>query len=393
MSYWAPVNDDWICGRLGEDEPWLLGAVNPPVFENSIFSFGTAGELAEAIKDEDENYIYWRGTNPTVDLAQRKLAALERAERAKCFGSGMGAISATIGSLVSAGDHVLVLGSIYGPTTQFLRYLGKYGVTHTQVSDLAQADSAITAATRLLYFESPSYLAYELFDIPAVTSWARSHGIVTVMDNTWSTPLFQKPLTMGVDLVLHSLSKYVGGHSDLVGGVVCGPAELVRPIARTEYMLYGSAMSPHDAAKVIKGLRTLPVRMPVHQERGLAVARFLEGHPAVRSVNHPGLPSHPGHELALRQLSGFSSLFSFSLDTDDRREVAAFLDSLRHFRIAVSWGGFESLAIAPALTTEESVRRTMGVPVGLVRLSVGLEPAATLIDDLARSLDGLPRRA
>lgn len=379
------MDDDWICGRLGEDEPWLLGAVHPPIFENSIFTFDTAADLAEAIKDEDEKYVYWRGTNPTVDLAQRKLAALERAERAKCFASGMGAISATISSLVSAGDHVLVLGAVYGPTTQFLRYLEKYGVTHTHISDLAAGDSAINASTRLLYFESPSYMRYELFDIPQVTAWAREHGLVTVMDNTWSTPIFQKPITMGVDLVLHSLSKYIGGHSDLVGGVVCGSSELVRPLARTEYMLYGAAMSPHDAGKVIKGLRTLPVRMAAHQERGLAVARFLESHPVVRTVNHPGLESHPGHALAKRQMSGFSGLLSLELDTDSRPQVAKFLDTLRHFRIGVSWGGFESLASAPALTIEESVRKTMGIPVGLVRLSVGLESAETLIEDLGQA--------
>ncbi|TDD41503.1 PLP-dependent transferase [Nonomuraea terrae] len=382
-------DDEWICGRLGEDEPWILGAVNPPVFENSLFTFGSAEELGEAIRNEDERYVYWRGTNPTVDLAQRKLAALERGERAKCFGSGMGAISATISSLVSAGDHVLVLGAVYGPTTQFLRYLEKYGVTHTHVDDLAGCDSAIKASTRLLYFESPSYMAYEVVDIAEVTAWARERGLVTAMDNTWSTPLFQKPLTMGVDLVVHSLSKYVGGHSDLVGGVVVGPARLIRPLALTEYQLYGAAMSPHDAAKVIKGLRTLPVRMAAHQERGLAVAAFLEQHPVVRSVNHPGLPSHPGHAIALRQMSGFSSLFSFVLDTDSRQEVGAFLDKLRHFRIGVSWGGFESLVNAPALTVEESVRSTMGIPVGLVRLSVGLEPADTLTKDLGAALEEL----
>ncbi|TXK39789.1 PLP-dependent aspartate aminotransferase family protein [Nonomuraea sp. C10] len=381
------MDDEWICGRLGEDEPWMLGAVNPPIFENSLFTFANAAELGEAIRNEDERYVYWRGTNPTVDLAQRKLAALERAERAKCFASGMGAISATISSLVSAGDHVLVLGAVYGPTTQFLRYLEKFGVTHTHVVDLDACDSAIKDHTRLLYFESPSYMRYEIFDIPAVTRWAAGHGLVTVMDNTWSTPIFQKPLTMGVDLVVHSLSKYAGGHSDLVGGVVAGPSRLIRPLALTEYQLYGAAMSPHDAAKVIRGLRTLPVRMAAHQERGLAVAAFLEGHPAVRRVNHPGLPSHPGHRLALRQMSGFSSLFSFELATEERDEVAAFLDELRHFRVGVSWGGFESLVNAPALSTEESVRATMGIPAGLVRLSVGLEPAETLIKDLGGALE------
>ncbi|MFC5819727.1 trans-sulfuration enzyme family protein [Nonomuraea harbinensis] len=381
------MDDEWICGRLGEDEPWMLGAVNPPIFENSLFTFPNAAELGEAIRNEDERYVYWRGTNPTVDLAQRKLAALERAERAKCFASGMGAISATISSLVSAGDHVLVLGAVYGPTTQFLRYLEKFGVTHTHVVDLDACDSAIKDHTRLLYFESPSYMRYEIFDIPAVTRWAAGNGLVTVMDNTWSTPIFQKPLTMGVDLVVHSLSKYAGGHSDLVGGVVAGPSRLIRPLALTEYQLYGAAMSPHDAAKVIRGLRTLPVRMAAHQERGLAVAAFLEGHPAVRRVNHPGLPSHPGHRLALRQMSGFSSLFSFELATEERDEVAAFLDELRHFRVGVSWGGFESLVNAPALSTEESVRATMGIPAGLVRLSVGLEPAETLIEDLGGALE------
>ncbi|MEV4888019.1 PLP-dependent aspartate aminotransferase family protein [Nonomuraea sp. NPDC055795] len=387
------MDDEWICGRLGEDEPWLLGAVNPPVFENSLFTFRTAGELGEAIKDEDERYVYWRGTNPTVDLAQRKLAALERGERAKCFASGMGAISATISSLVSAGDHVLVLGAVYGPTTQFLRYLEKFGVTHTHVSDLAGCDSAIRSSTRLLYFESPSYMRYEVFDITAVTGWARERGLVTAMDNTWSTPIFQKPLTLGVDLVLHSLSKYVGGHSDLVGGVVAGPSRLIRPLALTEYQLYGAAMSPHDAAKVIKGLRTLPVRMAAHQERGLAVAAFLDEHPAVRVVNHPGLPSHPGHARAKAQMSGFSSLFSIELDTESREEAAEFLDRLRHFRIGVSWGGFESLVNVPALSVEESVRATMGIPVGLVRLSVGLEAADTLIKDLGLALEGVGRLA
>ncbi|TDC95992.1 PLP-dependent transferase [Nonomuraea deserti] len=382
------MDDEWICGRLGEDEPWMLGAVNPPVFENSLFAFATAEELGEAVRNEDERYVYWRGTNPTVDLAQRKLAALERGERAKCLGSGMGAIAATISSLVSAGDHVLVLGAVYGPTTQFLRYLEKFGVTHTHVDDLAGCDSAIRASTRLLYFESPSYMAYAVVDIAEVAGWARERGLVSVMDNTWSTPIFQKPLTMGVDLVVHSLSKYVGGHSDLVGGVVVGPSRLIRPLALTEYQLYGAAMSPHDAAKVIKGLRTLPVRMAAHQERGLAVAAFLEGHPAVREVNHPGLPSHPGHATALRQMSGFSSLFSLALNTDSPQEVANFLDKLRYFRIGVSWGGFESLVNAPALSTEESVRATMGIPVGLVRLSVGLEPADELIKDLGQALEG-----
>ncbi|MEV4217606.1 PLP-dependent aspartate aminotransferase family protein [Nonomuraea sp. NPDC049725] len=383
------MDDEWICARLGEDEPWQLGAVNPPVFGSSVFTFGSMAELGAAIRDEDERYVYWRGTNPTVDLLQRKLAALERAERAKCFGSGMGAISAAISSLVSAGDHVLVLGAVYGPTTQFLRYLEKFGVTHTHVADLAACEEAVRPGTRLLYFESPSYMRYEIFDLEAVAGWARGHGLVTVMDNTWSTPLFQKPLTKGVDLVVHSLSKYAGGHSDVVGGVVAGPARLIRPLALTEYQLYGAAMSPHDAARVIKGLRTLPVRMAAHQERGLAVAAFLEGHPAVRRVNHPGLPSHPGHGVARGQMSGFSSLFSVELDTDSRAEVGAFLDGLRHFRIGVSWGGFESLVNAPALTVEESVRATLGVPVGLVRLAVGLEPAATLIEDLGCALGGI----
>ncbi|MEZ0075457.1 PLP-dependent aspartate aminotransferase family protein [Planotetraspora sp. GP83] len=382
------IDDSWICGRYGEDEPWTLGAVNPPVFENSLFTFPTARALSEALTAEDENYVYSRGTNPTVDLLQRKLAALERAERAKCFGSGMGAISATISSLVSAGDHVIVLGAVYGPTTQFLRYLEKFGVSHTTVhaDNPAELDSVVKQSSRMLYLESPSYMRYGIIDIRAFATWARDRGLTTVMDNTWATPIFQKPLTMGVDLVVHSLSKYIGGHSDLVGGVVAGPARLVRPLALTEYQLYGAALSAHEAGKAIRGLRTLPVRMQAHQERGLKVAEFLVKHPAIRTVNHPGLPGHPQHELALAQMTGFSSVFSFEMDTDDLAEVGRFVDALRHFRIGVSWGGHESLVNAPALTTEESVRATMGIPVGLVRLSVGLEDAGTLIADLADAL-------
>ncbi|WP_214411283.1 trans-sulfuration enzyme family protein [Sphaerisporangium fuscum] len=383
------MDDAWICGRLGEDESWQLGAVNPPVYETSLFTFPTAGALTEGLSAEDENYVYSRGTNPTVDVLQRKLAALERAERAKCFGSGMGAISATISSLVSAGDHVIVLGAVYGPTTQFLRYLEKFGVSHTTVhaDNPAALDSAVKPTTRLLYLESPSYMRYGIIDIRAFTAWARGRGITTVMDNTWSTPIFQKPLTMGVDLVVHSLSKYIGGHSDLVGGVVAGPARLVRPIAQTEYQLLGAALSAHEASKAIKGLRTLPLRMRAHQERGLEVAEFLAGHPAVRAVNHPGLPSHPGHALARTQMTGFSSVFSVELGTEDLATVARFVDGLRHFRTGVSWGGFESLVNAPALTTQESVRATMGIPLGLVRLSVGLEDASALVADLAGALE------
>ncbi|MFF5209642.1 trans-sulfuration enzyme family protein [Streptosporangium sp. NPDC000396] len=382
------IDDNWICGRYGEDEPWMLGAVNPPVFENSLFTFPTMEALSGAIPAEDERYVYSRGTNPTVDLLQRKLAALERAERAKCFGSGMGAISATISSLVSAGDHVIVVGAVYGPTTQFLRYLEKFGVSHTTVhtDNPGVLDSVVKPSTRIVYLESPSYMRCGIIDIRAFAGWARDRGLTTVMDNTWATPIFQKPLTMGVDLVVHSLSKYIGGHSDLVGGVVAGSASLVRPLALTEYQLYGAALSAHEASKAIKGLRTLPVRMRAHQERGLQVAEFLAKHPAVRAVNHPGLPGHPGHELARTQMTGFSSVFSIELDTEDRVEAGRFVDSLRHFRVGVSWGGYESLAIAPALTVEESVRATMEIPVGLVRLSVGLEDAETLIADLASAL-------
>ncbi|WP_433238043.1 trans-sulfuration enzyme family protein [Streptosporangium sp. CA-135522] len=382
------INDDWICGRYGEDEPWMLGAVNPPVFENSLFTFPTVQALSESLPDEDENYVYSRGTNPTVDLLQRKLAALERGERAKCFGSGMGAISATISSLVSAGDHVIVVGAIYGPTTQFLRYLEKFGVSHTTVhtDNPDVLDSAVNSRTRMVYLESPSYMRFGIIDLRAFTGWARERGLTTVMDNTWATPIFQKPLTMGVDLVVHALSKYIGGHSDLIGGVVVGSTRLIRPIALTEYQLYGAALSAHEAAKAIKGLRTLPVRMPAHQERGLRVAEFLAEHPAVRAVNHPGLPGHPGHELARAQMTGFSGLFSIELDTEEIAEVTRFVNALRHFRVGVSWGGFESLVIAPALTVRESLRATMGIPLGLVRLSVGLEEADTLIADLAEAL-------
>jgi cystathionine beta-lyase/cystathionine gamma-synthase len=266
------------------------------------------------------------------------------------------------------------------------------GVATTFVAgdDLEEIEAAIGERTRLIYLESPSTGKFTLQDIAAITRLARPRGIRVVCDNTWATPLFQNTLDLGADLEIHSVSKYLGGHSDIVAGVVLGSRESVDAIATTEGELVGGRMAPFEAWLLLRSLRTLPARMALHQANGLAVARFLENHPAIRQVAHPGLASHPQHELAQRQMQGFSSLFGFTLATDDITAIKRFFNATRLFRRAVSWGGHESLIYSPVISyiREQPPERlaAMGLEPGLMRVSVGLEDSADLIADLEQAL-------
>jgi len=243
----------------------------------------------------------------------------------------------------------------------------------------------------MLYIESPNSARFGLQDIEALCALVKPRGIRVLIDNTWATPLFQKPLALGVDLELHSVSKYLSGHSDLVAGVVLGKAELVDAIATREAELLGGKMAPFEAWLLLRSLRTLPARMALHQANGLAVGRFLEAHPAIAEVRHPGLPSHPDHALAKRQMEGFSSLFSFKLKTDHLPAIKAFFDSLKLFGRGVSWGGHESLIYSPVISAVKEQPperlRAMGLAPGLMRVAVGLENPEDLTADLAQALE------
>ena len=380
--------------HYGEDRASHHGAAVPPLYQTSTFTFEDWDAIDAAFDDRTNAYIYSRAGNPTVRLAEEKLAHLAGGERARLFGSGMAAISAAILSSVDAGDHVVAVRNVYGPANNLLNvYLRrKMGVETTFVGgeDVAEFEDAITDRTRLIYLESPSSAVFGLQDLAAVADLARSRGVRTAIDNTWATPLFQQPLALGIDLEVHSCSKYLGGHSDLVGGVVIGRAADLDALAVAEGELLGGTMAPSTAWLLTRSLRTLPVRLRQHETNALRVAHFLEKHPGVRRVFYPGLESHPQHVLARRQMSGTTGLMGFELATDDLDAIKRFVDRLEVFQLGVSWGGHESLIYAPAISYLKELPpdrfEALGIALGTMRISVGLEHADDLVTDLTQAL-------
>ncbi|HYN79956.1 MAG TPA: aminotransferase class I/II-fold pyridoxal phosphate-dependent enzyme [Gemmatimonadaceae bacterium] len=355
-----------------------------PIVQTSLFAFPSFDALAAAHADESHNYVYTRGQNPTVEVLEKKLAALERGESCKAFGSGMAAVSAVIMGLLSAGDHILFVNHTYGPTIRLAKYLKRFGIEHTLLLDIEPDDvqSAMRPNTRLLWLESPGTMTFRTLDVAAISNIAREHGALTCIDNSWASPLFQKPITHGVDTVVHSATKYIGGHSDVVAGAVITSVKLMEQIYRV-FLLNGGILHPFDSWLVLRGLRTMPVRMQQHEADALRVAEYLRNRPDVSAVNHPafGVPS--------RSLTGYSGVFSFELANGGFDEVRHFIDGLKRFRIGVSWGGVESLVISPNRGDNLASLDAQRIPHGLIRFSIGLEGADILIEDIAASLDGL----
>ena len=373
-----------LCAHAGEDPTRCFGAPVPPIYQNSLFTAPDVEAFLHRAGRQPDKYDYSRVANPTTDVLEAKLAALEKAEAARCFASGMAAVSAAIMHCVGAGDHLIAVDTIYGPTRKLLtEYLPKYQVSTTFVpgDDPQQFADALQPNTRLIYLESPSSLVFHLQDLAAVAAIARERGIVTAIDNSWASPYFQNPIELGIDLVIHSATKYLGGHSDLVAGVVLGSRERLRELCEWEGQLLGGMLDPFAAWLMLRGVRTLPVRLDRHQQSGMAVARFLEAHPKVARVYYPGLPSHPQYELAQRQMRGTSGLLSFSLKEPGVEAVSRVVDALQYFGIGVSWGGFESLAIPITVSAPEAPEPEWGI-----RLHVGLETADDLLSDLDHAL-------
>ncbi len=393
------INDSLMPGA--HKDPY--GAVVPPIYQNSLFTFDSWDAIETAFDDKINNSIYTRGNNPTVTLAEQKIAMLagnsvnsdgQDSHKGKLFASGMAAISAGILHFLSAGDHMITLKNTYGPAISLINdfIVPKMEVSVSYVSgrDIEEIASLIRPNTRLIYLESPTSVVFSLQDLAKVAELAKRHGIATMIDNTWATPIFQKPLTLGIDLEVHSCSKYLGGHSDIVAGVLIGRQKLIDAIHVREYELLGACMSPMQAWLLLRSLRTLDLRMARHQQSALKVAQFLEQHPAIEQVNYPGLESFAQHQLAKTQMSGFSGLLSFRLRSSQPDDVKNFFNHLKLFQIGVSWGGHESLIYAPAISClkEQSFAqfKKMGIAIGDMRISVGLENADDLIADLAASL-------
>ncbi len=367
-----------ICIHWGEDPERYMGSVVPPIFQNSLFT----APSVDARSRKSGRYIYTRESNPTTDILNRKIAALEGAEEARCFASGMAAISAAVMSQLRSGDHVVCVKNVYYPARALLQdYLNRFGVevSFVQGTRVEDFEQALRPNTRLFYLESPTSINLWLQPLEEVCAFARARGITTIIDNTWATPVFQRPIQMGVDIVVHSASKYLGGHSDVIAGVVCTSRQHIEAIHR-EMTLIGGVLDPFAAWLILRGLRTLPARLRQHQQSALRVAQWLSEHPAVHRVLYPGLPSHPQYELACRQMSGFSGLFSFTLKHNSREAAAGVVDALKTFHIGVSWGGYESLAL-PMLIEDYDGEQRWGL-----RVHIGLEQPESLIADLEQAL-------
>lgn len=381
----------WILNHLGEDREQYFGAVAPPIVQSSIFAFPTVAAMREGFRDELASHVYTRGNNPTVEILRRKVAALEGAEDCLMFGSGAAAISTAVISSVRSGDHAICVARPYSWTRAVLRdLLGRFGVTTSFIdgTDIGNFENALTHATRLIVLESPNSMTFEQQDIAAVATLAKARGIRTLCDNSYATPLNQSPISLGVDLVAHSATKYMNGHSDVVAGALCGRHEMIKDIFRGPFMTLGALLAPHDAWLMIRGLRTLQVRMQRIAATTADVLAFLEGHPRVRRVYSPRATGNTQLELTARQLHGASGLLTIELDAADVAAVERFCDTLQRFLMTVSWGGYESLLfpVAAVHPANAALRPAGGLPLNLVRLSIGLEEPDALIRDLDEAL-------
>lgn len=389
------LKPETLISHFAEDRDKYEGAVVPPIFLNSLFTFEDWDSIDAAFDDRVNTSIYSRGRNPGVEIVEKKLAKLAGGEKARLFASGMAAITAAVMHCLNVGDHVIAIKNTYGPANNLISvYLKKkMGIETTFVSGNSLDDykDAIRPNTRLFYLESPSSAIFSIQNIPEICELAKKHGIKTIIDNTWASPIFQKPLAMGVDLEVHSCSKYIGGHSDVVAGVLIGKEEEIENIVVNEFELLGGKTAPMDAWLLMRSLRTLPIRMKAHQESALKIAEFLENHPKIAKVNYPGLTSFPRHNLAKKLMSGFSGLMSFKLATENLNEIKSFFNKLELFKIGVSWGGHESLIYAPAISYLKELSpeqfNNLGISLGDMRISVGLEHVDDLIKDLKQALE------
>ena len=377
--------------HTGDEYGRYLNAVVPPVFMNSLHVFDSIEDYYGVDIFSDDSFYYGRDGNPTVHILERKMAELEHGCRAVVYSSGMAAFTTALMAVCRAGSHVICMRDIYMPIKRmFDAFLTpKYQMTVTFVSgnDLDEIEAAVRPETAMMVLESPATFVFRVVDLKAIADIARRKGFVTYIDNSCLSPIFQNPLDYGIDLCMHTISKYIGGHSDIIGGVVVGKDEALMRTLMTPYLEYlGGIMGPMEAWLAIRGLRTLPVRMSAFEKTGIAVARYLENHPKVRKVFYTGLSSHPQAEIISRQQSGHSSLLSFELDMEDEGKAAVLADRLKIFSRGCSWGGHESLVILPLYQEPQTALDIIGMGRGLIRLHCGLEGSELLIEDLDQAL-------
>lgn len=370
----------------GQQHEPVTGSVNVPVFLTSTFAQSSPGVHS--------GYEYSRAANPTRQALEDSLASIENGARGLAFGSGLAAIDCVL-RLLNPGDEVIAVDDLYGGTYRmFTRLFEKYQLKFTFVGfdDVAAIEALLTDKTKLIWLETPTNPLMKLVDIQAVTELAKGKDILVAVDNTFATPYIQRPLDLGADIVMHSATKYLGGHSDVIAGALIAKTEELGEKLHFIQFAAGAILGPHDSYLVLRGIKTLALRMQRHSENGLEVALYLEAHPAVEKVFYPGLSSHPQHELAKRQMKDPGGMVSFTFKSGKMDEAKKFLERLKVFTLAESLGGVESLANHPTLMTHASIpaekRAVLGISDDLVRLSVGIEDKKDLIEDLEQAFNG-----
>ena len=383
--------------HAGEERRKPYGALTTPIVQTSTYTFEDTAEILDFMRRKADGATpvrdeYGRYSNPTQSAAERKIAALEGGERALLFASGMCAITTTMLTLLSSGDHVVMVSGCYRRTREFaLSFLSRWGIETTLVpiDEPDELAAAIRPTTRLIFGETPTNPYLRVMDLPRMVEIARPHDVTTMVDSTFATPINLRPLEHGVDLVIHSATKYLGGHNDLLAGAVIGSSQLLARIEEARGVLGGMG-TPYDAYLLLRGLKTLDLRVRRQNENGQRVAEFLDGHPAVHRVYYPGLPTHLDYEVARRQMTGFGGVVSFEIN-GDMDKTGRFIDLLRLPYIGPTLGGVESIVEQPAalLSLKPEERREAGIGDNLVRYALGIEDADDLIADLSQALAGV----
>jgi methionine-gamma-lyase len=380
-------------GRINDEQ---FGSLATPLYQTSTFVFDNAKQGADRFAGEAEGYIYTRLGNPTTRQLELRVAALEGTEDAAATATGMGAVSGALLANLQAGDHLISSKAVYGCTFALMSHmLTKFGieVSFVDMTDPSNVANAIKPNTKMIFLESPINPNMVVLDIEAITKIAKQHQILTVADNTFLTPVLQKPAQLGVDIIVHSATKYLNGHGDVVAGIICGSSEMINHIKLTALKDIGATISPHDAWLIMRGIKTLPIRMERHCANAQKIAEFLEAHEKVAAVYYPGLKSHPGYKYIGKQMLAAGGVIAFELK-GGLAAGEAFINRMKLFSIAVSLGDAESLIQHPASMTHSPYtaeeRQAAGISDSLIRLSVGLENVADLIDDLSQSLAQVP---
>ena len=378
----------YILNELGEDRDQYFRAIAPPIMQTSNFAFKKVDELRKVFEDEFSNYLYSRGLNPTVDILRQKLAALDEAEDCLVFNSGASAIFASVFSNVQSGDNIVSVRSPYAwAQKMFDNVLPRFGISTTYIdgTNIENFERAILPNTKVIYLESPNSWEFVLQDLRAVAELAKAENITTICDNSYCTPLYQKPISLGIDMVLQSATKFIGGHSDVVAGVLSGTRQMMKKIFDSELLNMGNGITPFNAWLLIRGLRTLPIRLERISATTAKVVDYLKNHPQVQEVIFPFDPSFPQYDLARKQMTGACGLVTIVMKAEKMEQIVTFCESLRHILMAVSWGGHESLAIPRCASILPENFDAGNREHKMIRFYVGLEDPDYLIADFEQA--------